>query len=119
MGIKIKGMDKLLRDLDKLPQNLEKKIDLIIEDNARQLARTAQRFAPVDTGQLRQSIKTARKGQLQWRVVVLAKHGPYIEFGTGGLVRVPDELVDIALQFKGRGSKKNRLKTTAIFISRL
>lgn len=110
MGIEIKGLDKLLKDLDNLPQVLENEIELIIEDNSRQLARSAQRFAPVDTGELRQSIKAAKNEDLSWRVVVLAKHGPYIEFGTGGLVRVPEELVDLALQFKGRGVKKIDLR---------
>ena len=104
----IEGLDELLRKLKGLPQNLEKEIEEIVEDNTRQLARSAKRFAgaSVDLGFLRNSIRVAKNGKLEWRVVVLAKYGPYIEFGTGGLVRVPDELKELALQFKGRGVKK-------------
>lgn len=102
----IEGLDKLLRQLKELPQNLEQEIEEIVEDNTRQLARSAKRFAPVNFGFLRNSIRVAKNTDLEWRVVVLAKYGPYIEFGTGGLVRVPDELRDLALQFKGRGVKK-------------
>lgn len=107
---KIKGLDKLLAQLNDLPVQLENKIEAIIQDNSLQLVRSAKRFAPVDTGELRQSINAARKGELNWRVYVSAKHGPFIEFGTGGLVRVPPELIDLALQFKGRGVKEINIR---------
>lgn len=110
MGVKIKGLKKVLVALDRLPQVLENEINLIIEDNARQMSRSAQRFAPYDTGELKRSIKAARNGDMAWRVVVLAKHGPYMEFGTGGLVRVPDELLDVAILYKGRGVKNIDLR---------
>ena len=106
----IKGLDDLLKQLSKLPQDIEKDMGRIIEDNSRQLERSAKRFAPVDTGKLRQSIKAAKNTDLNWRVVVLAKYGAYIEFGTGGLVRVPEELEALAIQFKGKGIRKVNIK---------
>lgn len=38
-----------------------------------------------------------------------ANYSPYIEFGTGGLVNVPQGLEDYAIQFKGKGIKQVNL----------
>lgn len=106
----VTGVNSLIRRLRRLPQDLERQIDVVIESNTREMARSAQRFAPVDTGELRASIFAARNGDLSWRVVVGANHGPYIEFGTGGLVRVPDELREIASRFIGSGTRQIDLR---------
>lgn len=37
------------------------------------------------------------------------KYSPYVEFGTGGLVDVPQGLEDYATQFKGEGLKQVNL----------
>lgn len=106
----LKGLDKLLKDLDNMPAELENAVDSIVEDNARQLERSAKRFAPVDTGKLRQSIIAAKSGELSWKVYVGEKYGAYIEFGTGGLVQVPEELREMALKFKGKGVRTVNLR---------
>lgn len=110
MGVEIKGLKRVLQQIHDFPVDLGKKVELVVEGNVRQMTRTAQRFAPKVTGELFRSIKAAKSGDLSWRVVVLAEHGPYMEFGTGGLVKVPEELVDIAIQYKGRGVKEINLK---------
>lgn len=110
MGIKIKGLKSLLTKLDALPQDIDKSIEIILQDNARQLEFNAKRFAPVRFGDLRRSIQAAKNGELSWRVYVSASYGPYMEFGTGGLVQVPPELAEIAIQFKGKGIKKIDLR---------
>ncbi len=106
----IKGLEKLLKDLDKFPKEIEAKLEGVLEDNARQVERSAKRNAPVDTGKLRQSIIAAKNGELSWRIYVSAKYGAYMEFGTGGLVKVPPELQDLAIQFKGKGVKRIDLR---------
>ena len=37
------------------------------------------------------------------------KYAPYIEFGTGGLIKIPAGFEEFALQFKGKGIKKINL----------
>lgn len=106
----IKGLDKLLKDLEDLPVNLEKEMNVILADNSRQLARSAIRFAPYDFGKLKQSIRAVKGEDLSWKVVVMAKYGAYMEFGTGGLVRVPEEMQEMAIQFLGKGVRQVNLK---------
>ena len=40
---------------------------------------------------------------------VLAPYAPFVEFGTGGLVEVPNELKEMAIKFKGKGIKEVNL----------
>ena len=106
----VTGVNSLIRRLRRLPQDLERQIEAVIETNAREVERSAQRFAPVDTSELKSSISAEGTGNLSWRVIVRANHGPYIEFGTGGLVRVPDELREIASRFIGNGTRQIDLR---------
>ena len=41
---------------------------------------------------------------------VIAPYAPFVEFGTGGLVNVPNELKDQAIKFKGKGIKQVNLR---------
>lgn len=114
MSETVKGLAATLKKLDALGKNLDNEVENIVEDNAREMERKAWRFAPIDTGKLRQSIRAYKVGDLTWRVGAnttgLAPYAPYIEFGTGGLVSVPAELRDVAIKFKGRGVKKINLR---------
>lgn len=109
----IKNLDKVLKALNRLPQNLDREMEIILQDNATSMERSAKRFAPVGQlfgGTLRQSITSFRAGKLDWRFKVSAPYWAYVEFGTGGLVLVPPELYDIAIKFKGKGLKKIDLR---------
>ena len=78
------------------------------------IVRRAMRLAPVNFGFLRASIGTDATGAGMAAEVwaggsgkgVNVKYAPYVEFGTGNKVYVPKELVNYAMQFKGRGIRK-------------
>lgn len=106
----VKGLERLLKALDKSPKELEAVIEAELEDAARNVELVAKRRAPVDTGKLRQLINASKEGKLQWRVSALAPYSAYMEFGTGGLVDVPPELEDIAIQFKGKGVRQVNIR---------
>lgn len=55
----------------------------------------------VNTGLLKSSIYKNQQG-LNSEVGATKKYAPYVEFGTGGLVDVPQGLEDYAIQFRGR-----------------
>lgn len=78
------------------------------------IVRRAMRLAPVRYGFLRASVGTNATGAGMSAEVwaggagkgVNVKYAPYVEFGTGNKVYVPKELIDYAIQFKGRGVRK-------------
>ena len=108
--IEIKGFDKLIKDIKAIGVEGEKRIAETTEGNAREIEATAKQIAPFDLGALRQNIKALEQDKLNWAVYANAfgnaPYSAYQEFGTGGLVEVPDELKDIAIKFKGKGIKK-------------
>lgn len=60
-----------------------------------------------DTGTLAKSIGKRQETPFTWDVFASAFYAPYIEWGTITKVKVPSELSDYAIQFKGRGILKN------------
>jgi hypothetical protein len=57
---------------------------LVVRDSAIQTLQLAQMFAATDTGQMRSQIKIVyEEGGMSAKVVAMAPHSVYIEFGTG------------------------------------
>lgn len=78
-----------------------------IEKTIRNIERDAKRNAPVDTGELRQSIKgELTESGYNGMVTASAPHAPYIEFGTGNLVEVPEGFESQAAEAKGEGKRQ-------------
>lgn len=95
---------------DKKIKNLNTQIskDLVDEMSAStmKIEKDAKKAAPVNMGQLRNSIHAVSYGPLTHAVVSYASYAPYIEFGTGGKVSIPAGYDEIASQFKGKGGGK-------------
>lgn len=110
MAETLKGLKDTLTKLKQFGKAMDVKIDAVTEANARELEANAKSYAPLDTAKLRQSIKTLKLGDKNYKVLAnatgLAPYAAYMEFGTGGLVEVPPELADIAIKFKGAGKRK-------------
>ena len=110
----IKGLDKLLKDLQALGPDGVSVIEETTELIARDIEVDAKQLAPKDTGKLAQGIKALKVDKLNWKVYAnatgLAPYSAYMEFGTGGLVDVPAELAEMAIKFKGKGIKKIDLR---------
>lgn len=68
--------------LDEAADALEDELDTALEETAERISQDAQRRAPVDTGDLQQSIHTDRTGPLTHRVVASADHARPVEYGT-------------------------------------
>lgn len=82
-------------------------IDLLNE-TVQNIETEATSLAPVDLGILKSSINGEVDG-LNGVVGSTVKYSPYIEFGTGGLVDVPQGIEDYAIKFKGAGIKQVNL----------
>lgn len=86
MSSNVKGLEKLLRTLEKVPKELEGDVAVVLEANAQEIEVGAKRRAPVDTGKLRQSIKAEKVADKTYKIAAnstgLAPYAPFVEFGT-------------------------------------
>ena len=102
-----------MSDLSKVFKSLRKfgkEAEEIIKDTtlaiASEIEADAKRLAPVDMGFLRNQIHTDEVNEYNYEIVARAKYSAYLEFGTGGLVNVPEELKELAIKFKGKGVRQ-------------
>lgn len=77
----------------------------ILTETVQNIETEATTLAPVDLGILKSSINGEING-LNGVIGTPVKYAPYMEFGTGGLVDVPEGLEDYAMKFKGAGIKQ-------------
>jgi phage gpG-like protein len=63
----------------------------------------------VDTGRLKNAITQKKISKLNYEIVAQTNYAAYVEFGTGGLVDIPQGLEAYAAQFKGKGIRKVNL----------
>ena len=101
----------MFKDLSKLGADVDKKVALITRSNAQEIVVDARQRAPIDLGKLRQGINSEKdKNTFNYKIFAREKYSAYMEFGTGGMVKVPSELKEIAIQFKGKGVKEINLQ---------
>lgn len=123
MSVKINQSDlaKLKSKLNNLRAFDKKTLSNELGKTAFDIARKAKQAAPVDKGTLKQSIRTELKGKTV-EVIAGAHYAPYIEFGTGGQVKLDDMLelgipASYAEQFRGKGLKDVNLPARPFFFS--
>ena len=101
LKIDASGLSDLRKYLKTLPKDAEKTIALIVAGASAEAEADAKRLVPVDDGNLRKSIYSQQtKNPLVYEIGATEPYAPYVEFGTGGKVDVPNELVDLAIQYK-------------------
>ncbi|WP_346888338.1 HK97-gp10 family putative phage morphogenesis protein [Clostridium sp. UBA1056] len=86
MGGSIEGLDSLLKKLSKLGGNVEETLYKSIDRQSKLVQGDAKDLCDVDTGDLRNSIKTETKikgDKIVGSIFTNSDHGPYVEFGTG------------------------------------
>ena len=82
----IEGMDELLATLSALGGDIKKSAKKGLERGAKKIQKNAKLLAPVDTGQLCNSIKTKAETTpdgVEAKVYTNVEHAPFAEFGTG------------------------------------
>lgn len=101
----INGIDKLKERIQAMDQKVKDALAMELRASAMKIQKDAKRNAPVDMGTLRNSIYMDydyQKNKLTYTVGASASYAPYIEFGTGGSVKVPPQYSNYALTFKGK-----------------
>jgi hypothetical protein len=111
----IRGFDEIKKALDKKVEAVSKGVDdemdkSVMEINAKQI-----QYTPVDTGRLKGGNFADVSKPLFKTLINEVEYGPYIEFGTGGLVTVPRGLEEIAMLAKGSGVRKVNMRAQPFF----
>ncbi len=97
----LKSLQKFGKEADDLIQDTTLAVASEIEAEAKRLATSS-----VDMGFLRNQIFTHEVDDYNYEIIAGAPYSAYIEFGTGGLVNVPEELKEVAIKFKGKGIRQ-------------
>ena len=111
-------ISRLIKQLYAFGDDAERLAVSITNSTADGIVSDAKQRAPVDLGQLRQSIgnTNASVGNNRSFIFASAPYAAYVEFGTGGAVSVPKGFEEIAIKFKGRGIKKINLRPRPFLI---
>lgn len=116
---KISGLDAVLKKLKYLETDLKDEAEDIVEAgvfdmNADAVSRIqAQNIHDTGTLLRGQQVVPITNG---FAMANNVKYAPYHEFGTGGLVQIPEGWGAYALQFKGKGLRNVQLKPRPFFI---
>lgn len=103
------GLDDFYKTLDTLKENADKVAEQAVLTGAEKIRKQAVLLAPVDTGELRQSIKTMsqKDGKTVKGILYTNKeYAPYVEFGTGPTGEASDHSdvsPNIAVSYKQKG----------------
>jgi len=85
INIQMNGVNELIKYMDGLKSNIEKELGKSNKAFMEDVKMDAQKFAPKDTGELKNSIEvvpTKQKGYSgQWKLVVNSPYGIYQEYG--------------------------------------
>lgn len=82
MSVKLSGMKELKSSLNS-KRDISKLVAPVVRQNGAELQQKAQRYAPVDTGNLRRSIQLSIKDNgMTAEVAATADYSAYVEFGT-------------------------------------
>jgi HK97 gp10 family phage protein len=108
-------------------QSFDKKVQQDVKDevnaSALNIQSGAKRLAPVNMGQLRNSIylkeQKVDKGFV-FTIGASASYAPYVEFGTGGKVSIPAGFEELASGFKGKkaGTFKDMVEALTLWVRR-
>jgi HK97 gp10 family phage protein len=108
--IDIANFGSVNKRFEKLSQDVKNNIKDEIAASVLKIQSDAKKNAPVNLGTLRNSIYIAEedKGANQYIFGVgsNASYAAYVEFGTGGKVRIPPGYENYAAQFKGKAGGK-------------
>jgi HK97 gp10 family phage protein len=108
-------------------QSFDKKVQQDVKDevnaSALNIQSGAKRLAPVNLGQLRNSIYLKEQKVDKGFVFTIgssASYAPYVEFGTGGKVSIPAGFEELASGFKGKkaGTFKDMVEALTLWVRR-
>ena len=119
-AVSLNGIKELEGKLIKLSTVLKVDVSDEINASALKIENQAKRLAPINLGQLRNSIALTKDVDLTYTVAANASYAAYVEFGTGPQTSVPSDFKSYAEQFKGKsgGKFKDMIEALTLWIKR-
>jgi HK97 gp10 family phage protein len=97
----------IVAEFSKLNSKLQNIVVAEMETAGRNAEFTAKQNAPVDTGKHRQGIVYESENEgLSAKITANESYSPYLEFGTGTSVDIPEGFEGLASKFKGKGIRQ-------------
>jgi len=121
--LNVEEFSKIYQRFKQLDQVAKTEIKNEFNSSALKIQATAKRLAPVNFGNLRNSIVLTQEGDQNdfvFTIAARAKYAPYVEFGTGSKVSVPSNYAEYAAKFKGQkgGSFKEMIEALMLWVKR-
>ena len=106
------NIGRLLSQIDSFGDDSKRLAVAVTNMTADSIVTNAKQKAPVDLGQLRQSIGNTKATIQTNRSLIFANtpYAAYVEFGTGGKVSIPKGFEQLAAQFRGKGIRQVNLR---------
>lgn len=119
----ITNFSDVLKKLDALGERIQKDVKNEVNASALNIQSGAKRLAPVNLGQLRNSIYLKEQNVDNGFVFTVgsnASYAPFVEFGTGGKVSIPKGFEELASGFKGKraGTFKDMVEALTLWVRR-
>jgi hypothetical protein len=118
IGLQVTGAEDLIKDFKGYEKEAQKAVDKAVSDTAKMIETDAKNRLKglygsakhIVTGVLRSSIYNKPAADGGKVVGTYVDYAPYIEFGTGDLVEIPEGTEDVAAQYRGKGIRKVNIK---------
>jgi hypothetical protein len=123
VGAEISGVDGLIADFKGYEKEAKEAIDIAVWTTAAMIESDAKKrlrgmFGSAKhwiTGRLADNIYNRKVADMEKVVGTDVVYAPYIEFGTGDMVDIPEGSESVAALFKGKGIKKVNINPNNIF----
>ena len=91
-------LEQMLKDASK---QVISDLDAIVRAAGETSLAVAKRESPVDQGILRNANNLQKVEPMSYKLSNNSPHAPFLEFGTGKKVDIPEDFSELAIQFKG------------------
>ena len=115
--VKTDGFKSLEKRLEGMSKEVIEQVSASINDNIFEINKEQIAKTPVDDGFLKGNNNFEVSQPTYKEIFNNADYSVYVEMGTGGLVEVPKELTEYAMQFKGKGIRQINLPARPFFFA--
>lgn len=118
ISVNLLGMNKVQEAIKRKDKALNAALSAEISATLTEINNKQKQLAPVDKGFLRSSLHVVKVTPLDQGIISSgpgSSYAPYQEFGTGGLVDIPQGLEAEASQFKGKIGRQVNMRAQPFF----
>lgn len=83
LGLSRESVRAAIDQLERYSTDIDRRLDRLCRELVELGCEVAVRNVPVDTGDLKSDIRTERRGEAAYLVIVTNDHAAFVEFGTG------------------------------------